>query len=117
MVLRRQPAGYQCHGYHGHDRRVSLGLDRVDIEAFELAQRSRRKSDRLRLHARLRCRRSGPLHRRADRGGRIKDVGAGVSKFGVPFQIVTNEPEFALISISEMVASFGIEYRFEVSTG
>jgi hypothetical protein len=26
--LRRQRAGCQCRGYHGYDRRVSLGLDR-----------------------------------------------------------------------------------------
>jgi hypothetical protein len=47
----------------------------------------------------------------------LEMLGRAFSKFGVPFQIVTNEPEFALISISEMVASFGVQYRFEVSTG
>jgi len=42
---------------------------------------------------------------------------AASSKYGVPFQIVTNEPEFALKSVSDMVASFGVQYCFEVPTG
>jgi hypothetical protein len=49
--LRRQSAGYQCHGHHGHDRRVSLSLDRrghrgdragaaqpADIRSFAVAR-------------------------------------------------------------------------------
>jgi hypothetical protein len=47
-----------------------LASTAVDIEALELAQRSRRISDRLRLHGRLRRRRSGPLQGRTDGGGR-----------------------------------------------
>jgi hypothetical protein len=57
--LRRQPTGYQCHGYHGHDRRVSLGLDRrghrgvragaaqpADIRSFAAARASSVSSQR-----------------------------------------------------------------------
>jgi hypothetical protein len=50
-----------------------LASTAADIQALELAQRSRRISDRLRLNGRLRLRRSGPRQGRTDRGGyRIK---------------------------------------------
>jgi hypothetical protein len=50
-----------------------LASTAVNIEALELAQRSRRISDRLRLRGRLRRRRSGLLQGRPERGGcRIK---------------------------------------------
>jgi hypothetical protein len=68
--LRRQPTGYQCHGYHGHDRRVSLGLDRrghrgdragaaqpADIRSFAAARAVTAASQRA-------------LQGQADRGGR-----------------------------------------------